>query len=109
MPLANVMILLQNATLRPTTGSGRKLRFEEANPNMLVPLVTITSFDVILMLRDAPHGLVGTCVYKPHLFRAKTIDRLLQHFQKVLELLLKQPDRQISTIRLSLNASRRAR
>jgi non-ribosomal peptide synthetase component F len=104
--LANVMILLQNATLRPITGSGHKLSFEEANPNMLVPLVTITSFDVILMLRDGPHGLVGTCVYKPHLFRAKRIDRLLQHFRKVLELMLTQPDRPISTIRLSVNGSR---
>ena len=37
---------------------------------MLVPLVTITTFDVILMLRESTHGLVGTCVYKPHLFRA---------------------------------------
>ena len=103
--LANVMILLQNATLRPTTGSGHKLSFEEANPNMLVPLVTITSFDVILMLRDGPHGLVGTCVYKPHLFRAKAIGRLLQDFRKVLELLVTLPDRSISTIRISLNES----
>ena len=30
-------------------------------------------------------GLVGTCVYKPHLFGARTIDRLLRDFQEVLE------------------------
>ena len=39
---------------------------------MLVPLVTITTFDVILMLRESTQGLVGTCVYKPHLFDART-------------------------------------
>ena len=49
---------------------------------MLLPLVTITTFDVILMLSESSHGLVGTCVYKPHLFGARTIDRLLRDFQE---------------------------
>jgi len=100
--LANVMILLQNATLRPTAGSGRKLSFEEANPNMLLPLLTITSYDVILMLRESTHGLAGTCVYKPPLFTATAIDRLLRDFQEVLEQMVIQSERPISAIRVSL-------
>ena len=52
---------------------------------MLLPLVTVTTFDVMLMLRESAHGLVGCCVYKPHLFRATAIDRLLRDFRKVLE------------------------
>jgi acyl-CoA synthetase (AMP-forming)/AMP-acid ligase II len=101
--LASVMILLQNAALRPTRSSGRKLSFDEANPNMLAPLVTITSFDVILMLRESSHGLVGTCVYKPHLFRGRMIDHLLRDFQEVLKGMTTQPDRPISAIHLPLN------
>jgi acyl-CoA synthetase (AMP-forming)/AMP-acid ligase II len=101
--LANIMILLQNATLRPAASSGHKLSFEEANPNMLVPLVTITSFDVMLMLRESADGLAGTCVYKPHLFGVSTIDFLLRDFQEVLECMTTQPERPISAIRLSLN------
>jgi hypothetical protein len=97
------MILLQNDTLRPALTSGHRLSFAEANPNMLLPLVTMTSFDVILMLRESPGGLVGTCVYKPHLFRARTIDRLLRDFQEVLELMTTQPERPISAFRVSLN------
>jgi acyl-CoA synthetase (AMP-forming)/AMP-acid ligase II len=103
LALANVMIILQNATLRPTASSAHKLSFEEANPNMLVPLVTITSFDAILMLRETAHGLVGTCVYKPHLFRARTIEGLLCDFQEVLERMTMQPEQPISEIRVSLN------
>jgi len=62
--LAQVMILLQNAALRPIANAGRKLAFEEANPSMLLPLVTVTTFDVILMLRESAHGLVSTnCTY----------------------------------------------
>jgi hypothetical protein len=73
---------------------------------MLLPLVAITEFDVILMLREGSQGLVGCCVYKPHLFRANMIDRLLGDFRKVLELTLAQPERPISTIRNSLNQRR---
>ncbi len=104
--LSKMMIWLQNAALRPIASSGHKLAFEEANPSMLLPLVTITKFDVILMLRESGRGLVGCCVYKPHLFRASMIDRLLRDFRKVLELMLAQPERPISTIRISLNAAR---
>jgi non-ribosomal peptide synthetase component F len=86
--LAQVMILLQNAALRPIANAGSKLAFEEANPSMLLPLVTVTTFDVILMLRESAHGLVGCCVYKLHLFRATAIDRLLRDFRKVLERML---------------------
>jgi len=99
--LSKMMIWLQNAALRPVANSGHKFAFEEANPSMLLPLVTITKFDVILMLRETDRGLVGCCVYKPHLFRAKMIDRLLRDFRKVLEMMLTQPERPISTIRLT--------
>ena len=70
---------------------------------MLLPLVTITTFDVMLMLRESAQGLVGTCVYKPHLFGAETIDRLLRDFQQVLERMVMQPERPISAIPVSLN------
>jgi acyl-CoA synthetase (AMP-forming)/AMP-acid ligase II len=104
--LSNIMIWLQNAALRPIASSAHKLAFEEANPDMLLPLVAITEFDVILMLREGSQGLVGCCVYKPHLFRATMIDRLLADFRKVLELMLAQPERPISTIQSSLNQRR---
>jgi len=104
--LSKVMIWLHNAALRPIASSAHKLAFEEANPSMLLPLMTITKFDVILMLRESGRELVGCCVYKPHLFRASMIDRILRDFRKVLELMLTQPDRPISTIRTSLNGVR---
>jgi acyl-CoA synthetase (AMP-forming)/AMP-acid ligase II len=99
--LANIMILLQNAALRPTAASGSRLAIEEANPGMMLPLVTPTNFDVILMLHDGAHGLRGTCVYKPHLFETRAIDRLLRDYQQVLEGLVTNPDSPISAIRLS--------
>jgi acyl-CoA synthetase (AMP-forming)/AMP-acid ligase II len=101
--LAQVMIWLENAALRSIAHSQRKLAFEEANPSMLLPLVTITTFDVIFMLRESAHGLVGCCVYKPYLLKAATVDRLLRDFRKVLEAMVTRPERPISTIQLSLS------
>jgi acyl-CoA synthetase (AMP-forming)/AMP-acid ligase II len=99
--LTPVMFSLQNAALRPMTSSRHKLAFEEAEPSMLLPLVTAPSFGVILMLRESAHGLIGTCVHKPHFFGAMMIDRLLRDFQEVLEQMLTQPERPISAIRVS--------
>jgi len=101
--LANIFILLQNDTLRPSLRSGHRLSLVEANPNMFLPLVTLTPFDVTLMLKESPDGLVGTCVYKPFFFRAKTIDRLLRDFEEVLERMTTHPERPISEMRVSRN------
>jgi hypothetical protein len=101
--LANVMILLQNATYRPMPGPGCKLSVEEANPYKMLKLVTTGTFDGILVLHDGAHGLRGTCIYKPHLFSASAVDRLLGDFRRVLECMVSHPERPISAIRLSPN------
>jgi acyl-CoA synthetase (AMP-forming)/AMP-acid ligase II len=100
--LCRVGINFQNATLRPMPGSDHALTFEGADPGMLIPTVTATTLDVTLILQESADGLIGTCVYKPHLFGAKTIDRLLRDFQEVLEHMVTQPERPISEIRVSL-------
>jgi hypothetical protein len=99
--LANFLIMLENATLRPIGDAGSKLAFEEANPNMLMPLVTMTTFDVILMFKERNNGLVATCVYKPHIFTAGTINRLLRDFEEVLTRMVTEPSRPISSIRVT--------
>jgi acyl-CoA synthetase (AMP-forming)/AMP-acid ligase II len=102
--LAQVMILLHNAALRPETSAGRALAFEEADPGMPMPLVTTTTYDVILVLRESALGLIGSCIYKPRLFGSKSIDRLLADFKKILERMVEEPEGRISTIRLSRNS-----
>jgi acyl-CoA synthetase (AMP-forming)/AMP-acid ligase II/acyl carrier protein len=99
--LVQVMILLQNATLSRMTGSGRRLAFEEINPSMLVPLATLTTADITLMLYEGPQGLAGTCVYKPYLFDVNFIDGLLRDFRLVLKQMVTHPERAISEMRFS--------
>jgi acyl-CoA synthetase (AMP-forming)/AMP-acid ligase II len=101
--LCRVMILLHNAALRPVASSGRLLHLEEANPNMPQPLMTNSNFDVILVLREGSEGLAGSCIYKPHLFSTKSIDRLFRDYRKMLELMVTQPQRHISAIGIPSN------
>ena len=72
--LAQVMILLHNAALRPQTSAGRALAFEEADPGMPMPLVTTTTYDVILSLRETAQGLIGIVHLPTASFRFK-VDR----------------------------------
>jgi acyl-CoA synthetase (AMP-forming)/AMP-acid ligase II len=101
--VAQVKMSLQSSSLRPAASSDPGLALEEVDPGMLLPLVTMTTFDVMLMLRDSTKGLVGTCVYKPHLFGTEAIDRLLLDFQQVLEHMVMHPERPISVISVSSN------
>jgi Condensation domain len=96
--LASVMILLQNETLRPLAAGANTFAYEETNSSTLMPLLTITPFDVILMLREYGDRLAGTCVYKPHLFTERTIDRLLRDFETVLRRMVTGPEQSISSI-----------
>jgi non-ribosomal peptide synthetase component F len=62
------------------------------------PGITATTFDCILMMRETPHGLTGSCIYKTALFEATTIKRLLRDFQEILARLVAQPEQPLSTL-----------
>jgi len=100
--LAQVLIWLQNAALRPIMRAGQGLCFEEVDPAMLTHPAAVTAFDLMIMLRESSQGLIGTCVYKPHLFAAETVDRMLGNYEQVLENMIAQPERPITAIRVSL-------
>jgi acyl-CoA synthetase (AMP-forming)/AMP-acid ligase II len=98
--LAQIMIMLHNATLRPRTKFQGAFACEDASPNMITPLVTSSIFDVTLALVESDRGLGLTCIYKPHLFSAEAIDSLLRDFESVVEQMVSQPVRPISTMRV---------
>jgi hypothetical protein len=74
--LAQVLIWLQNAALRPIIRAGEGLSFEEVDPAMLTHPAAVSAFDIMLMLREGARNC-RTCVYKRHLFAAETVDRML--------------------------------
>jgi len=96
--LCQVLFVLQHAVPPPRQFPGLTLQVMEASQSMTEPGITATTFDCILMMRDTPQGLTGSCIYKTALFEATTIKRLLRDFQAVLARLVAQPEQQLSAL-----------
>jgi amino acid adenylation domain-containing protein len=102
--LCQVMVIWQNAMLRPLPASAHTLHFEVMEQTTLAPGVALTTFDIILILYERRQGLTGTCIYKTDLFDAVTISRMLDDFQYVLTSLSAQPEQVLATFRFLRSA-----
>ncbi len=99
-PLFQVMVVLQNA---PT--ADRDLKGLQ-----LVPVVTESrrsNFDLTLWLSEEAQGITGMLEYSADLFDAATVERMLGHFQTLLEGIVADPDCRISALPLLIEAERR--
>jgi non-ribosomal peptide synthetase component F len=97
--LCQVMVIWQNTMLRPYQGYAQTLSFQTIEQGIVVPNVALTTFDIILILRERDQGLSGTCLYNTDLFDAATIHRMLDDFQYVLVCLSAQPEKATATFR----------
>ena len=96
--LGQVLVVWQHAALWPLHYRTQTLHFETLEQHVVVPDVALTSFDIILTLRERPEGLGLTCLYKTELFAAPTISRLLDTFQNVLARLSAHPEERLATL-----------
>ena len=59
--------------------------------------------DLTLYMIDAPDGLKGTMEYRTDIFAEADISNLILNFQRLLESMLADPDRRLSTLAFNLN------
>jgi hypothetical protein len=90
--LCQAMVIWQNAMVQTEQFLQRRLRFETIEQNVEVLDAVLTTFDVILTLRERSQGLTGMLIYKTDLFDAETICQMLDDFQYVLTCLHTQPE-----------------
>jgi hypothetical protein len=85
--LCQAMCIFQNAMLRPVEQAAYTLHFLELDQGPVMPDLSLTTLDIILVMRERPknQGLAMSCIYKPSMFKATTIQGLLTGFQEVLE------------------------
>jgi len=97
--LCQLMLIWQNAMVQPQPCSDHILSFQAMEQNIVAPDVALTTFDIILTLRERPQGLSGTCLYKTDLFNAATIKHMLDDFQDILASLSIQPEQPLAAFR----------
>jgi len=88
-PIFNVMFSLAPPT--PSFGEGWDL-------NQLDLDTGTAKFDLDLELDDRPAGLQGRFVFCTDLFETSTIDRMIGHFQTMIEAIVADPDQKISRL-----------
>ena len=67
---------------------------------------TTAKFDMSLSLDESATGITGTWEYSTELFEEATVQRMLQHFQVLLESAASNPEQRISTLPLLSEAER---
>ncbi len=100
-PLFQAMFALQNAPLPPLDSP------ELALKPILVGTDTARA-DLTMFLFEDEGGLTASLEYDADLFEPATIDRMLGHWRTLLESVIADPDRPISTIEILSEDERRA-
>ena len=90
-PLFQVMLILE--PVLPVLQSGWTLTQMDVETG-------ITELDLTLELDDRPEGLIGRFEYSTDVFDATTIDRMVGHWQRLLESIVADPELRLSELAL---------
>ncbi|HLH61200.1 MAG TPA: amino acid adenylation domain-containing protein [Ktedonobacteraceae bacterium] len=92
-PLFQVMFILQNMPLAEQELAGLTISQVAIENNT-------AKFDLSLCLQETPEGLTGFIEYNTDLFETSTIERMAGHFQRVLEMMVANPEQKITAFTL---------
>ncbi|MDY7077386.1 MAG: amino acid adenylation domain-containing protein [Chloroflexota bacterium] len=98
-PLFQVMFIIQNVPRQGVELADLTLSRVEADTG-------VSTFDLTLVMEDAPDGLGAGFEYNADLFNSETIERMAAHFQILLEGIIADSDRPISTLPLLTGVER---
>jgi amino acid adenylation domain-containing protein len=99
-PLFQVMLVLQNAPAPPRVVGDLTLERLEID-------IGVSHFDLTLVIREGLEGLTAEMEYRSELFEAGTVDRMLSHFQVLLEAVVADPDLRLHELPLLDEVERR--
>ncbi len=91
-PLFQVMLGVQNTPHRKLTLPGLEIGIQDF-------VTSTTRFDLECFLNEEDGELHGNFIYNTDLFERQTIENMLQHLQRVLELVVEDPKQQVRDLR----------
>ncbi|HEX8436630.1 amino acid adenylation domain-containing protein, partial [Archangium sp.] len=98
-PLFQVMFSLQNASMPELEVKGLTLRQVDVKRDT-------AKFDLSLALTDTAEGLHGSLEYSTDLYEAGTVERMVRHFQVLLESVVARPEARVGELALLEAAER---
>ena len=99
-PLFQVIFALQNAPQGAVAVGGLEMSAVETAR-------AIARFDLEFHLWESEQGLNGLLIYSTELFEAETIERLLNHFERLLTAVAARPEQRVSEVKLLSEAEER--
>jgi amino acid adenylation domain-containing protein/non-ribosomal peptide synthase protein (TIGR01720 family) len=98
-PLFQVMFILQN--LASGNQRNQQIALDSGlTLSSIPPQLDISPFDLTLTLEETAEGLAGEFEYSSDLFERATIERMVGHFQQLLEGIVATPDTDITRLPL---------
>src|SRR5262249_50324852 len=76
------------------------LRLPKLDLKLLEGQTGQAKFDLTLMLKEEPEGLMGMLEYNTDIFESATIERLLAHFKQLLNAIIADPKQQLGLLNL---------
>jgi amino acid adenylation domain-containing protein len=99
-PLFQVMFMLQNVPLEAT-------ELSELSLSLVAVESGTTKFDLTLSLRETGEGIYGSLEYNTDLFDEETITLMVEHYERLLDRMVRDPEHRVREISL-LSESQRA-
>jgi non-ribosomal peptide synthetase component F len=90
-PLFQVMFVFQNFPMEPRELPGLQMSGLDVQ-------VQTANFDLVLMLAEGTGAVDGSLIYDAELFEPSAVTRMLEHYQRLLETVVADPDCRLSDI-----------
>ena len=99
-PLFQVMFILQNAGARVQELPGLTMQMMDIDSGT-------ATFDLTISVGEGPDGLDVSAEFNTDLFNTSTIERLLRHYERLLQGIVVNPDEHISRLPILLDSERK--
>jgi amino acid adenylation domain-containing protein len=70
--------------------------------NTAAPEIAVTTFDLVMLMREGSEGLTGFLIYKMFVFDEMMVDRFIRNFENLLERIVSDPNESVSALCFSL-------
>ncbi len=108
--LSNTELQFRNALSDREEHRMSELLYHQVMPELSFEPIVVDSgtakFDLTLTMSESPTGFLGALEYNRDLFEPETIQRMLLHFQRLVEAILENPEQPIITLDILTPAER---